>query len=479
MGIFSAFATREFGQGVARAGEQLGAGLSDFNKQKRDQKRKELEEKLLELKVKKEEESAKENEANLLREGEARNVVSDQETLFQESRGFDRESVDVLKDIGPDQTVEEFQAENVAEDERFNLLEPAATQSRVELLEGAFLQAGLQDTKAAKDTIKFIGDTAALKPVKKTPLELLKIKADVNKINEEFRQSDVVQDLLNISQEQKNELFGKDPELRRAFNSKWNSDPLGVIDDIIKNELSTDIQRLMASEMFKVSLKKKTEEQKSAEESEGFLSNLDVMFQFARQLDPKKGLAQKMKGFGNFVKGNLGLDPIAASFLDFRGIIGNQVARTIGQERGNMTDRDRKFAMSSLPSLFDGSDILDIKENIFEILSNKSLSREEKNKLLVENVIKLSIQPTISSQSKALIDDAFSSAKSNKSGQDPDWDNFLAAKKIEFKRQQDSTQNVGIDSQLNPSQVADPSKGEASLDQLIEIKRKRTLTTIQ
>jgi len=452
MGFFDVFTTREFGQGVARAGEQLGAGLSEANRLERDKKRRELEEKLLELKVEREEEAAKEKGEEFTREEEARKVISTQEQLFQESREFERPE-EFLRDVGPGEPLP-TREEIISEEEKFDTLKTASQKSRPELLENALLGAGLQDTKVAKNSLDFLKKTKELKPVLKTRLEAMKEQADVNKINAEFRKSNVVQDLLKLDPATKKLLFGDDVREAEALSRKFEADPLGTLDDILKSERSNDIQRLMAAEFFKASLKKKVEKDKSIEESETILANIDTMFIMARSQKPEKGFSQKMIGLKNIAAGKLGLNPIAATFLNMRGIIGNQIARTVGRESGVMTDRDRKFAMASMPSLLDTSRELDAKELIFNTIADPALSRAEKNIKLIEGIIDLSLLPGITESTKDEINRAFAAARK----EDPNFDNIIN-KRLEGKS-------------ISP---ISPTTNEASLQDIeFEIRRRKT-----
>lgn len=235
MGFFDVFTTREFGQGVARAGEQLGAGLSEVNRLEREKKRRELEEKLLELKVETEQEE-KEKRARKLREEQE---TTEQITAFAKKEKELREVEPVIEDIREDIGLIErgaagptrFGAPEFIDilgpdlgiktpEEKLAPLEDQINKTRTERFAESPLVTKLNDTRVQI----FKNLQIALDEQASPELKALKERGEISGLEGEIGTAQAIEDLRGLSESDKKSII-KNKTLLAGFDA----DPIGTI----------------------------------------------------------------------------------------------------------------------------------------------------------------------------------------------------------------------------------------------------------
>ena len=235
MRFFDVFTTREFGQGVARAGEQLGAGLSEVNRLEREKKRRELEEKLLELKVETEQEE-KEKRARKLREEQE---TTEQITAFAKKEKELREVEPVIEDIREDIGLIErgaagptrFGAPEFIDilgpdlgiktpEEKLAPLEDQINKTRTERFAESPLVTKLNDTRVQI----FKNLQIALDEQASPELKALKERGEISGLEGEIGTAQAIEDLRGLSESDKKSII-KNKTLLAGFDA----DPIGTI----------------------------------------------------------------------------------------------------------------------------------------------------------------------------------------------------------------------------------------------------------
>jgi len=366
MGFFSAFTTREFGQGVARAGEQLGRGLEDSAAIERAKKRKELEEKLLELKVEREEEAAKEK----LRKRKLEEETTGQLTEFEAEEKRLREIAPVVGEIREDIEFEKTGAAGPTRlgspeftgilgpdlgletpEEKIAPLKEQLSKTRASRLSESPLATKLNDPR-----VKAFLDFQVLLDDQSSPeFKSLKERGEISGFEGDIDTADAIKSLRRLSKKDKDSLI-----TNKTLRAGFDVDPLGTI----AKQTGMDSRIALAFMRDASKSKKESKDVRDMRVLRKFVATSNVL----REAATGKG---RISGRAAIIRGQLGRDGAAKVLEAVRGIMASFIITGVaGQQR--VSDQDVKLALPLTISV----EATDAEANIISYILNNIKNSE-------------------------------------------------------------------------------------------------------